>query len=166
MTARTRLKKIEQALARRPPRPPRDGAQVYATLPVCVLGAILHEVRRRADAEPLAAARGSRIQDLDLPAELKRQLADAFAHGRWRGDWVPLAEPERGELLAWLEANHARLDALVGGINLGQVETSLWNVLLTLRDNPNGYDGWAMAQGVRRLREQYGEGVARPGPAQ
>jgi hypothetical protein len=71
----------------------------------------------------------------------------------------PVIEAEFKELAAWITANHARVDATEGSIEVKSAGgavffTSAWNLHLMMRDGGARSAG-GLAEAVRRLRRQY-----------
>ena len=93
MNLSTRLKRIEERLAAQPsPDAERERhRQILGTIPLEVRRQWLDSVRRAAERDGTANDWQGPINfdELDLPAELIRQIQDAFANGGWRGDPDP-----------------------------------------------------------------------------
>ena len=72
-------------------------SRLLLSIPVRVRESMLDAMQRRA-AEKGLPGRNARfnLAELDLPADLKEKIADAFAHGGWRGDRAPVGEAEEG----------------------------------------------------------------------
>jgi hypothetical protein len=67
-------------------------SRLLLSIPVRVRESMLDAMQRRA-AEKGLPGRNDRysLVELDLPADLKEKIADAFAQGGWREDWASVA---------------------------------------------------------------------------
>jgi hypothetical protein len=65
-----------------------------------------------------------------------------------------VSEDEFTQLLAWLEDNCRRLEPAneVRPVKLGNIQTSVWNVLLKMRDGPRQLEAGELAEVVRELK--------------
>jgi hypothetical protein len=65
-----------------------------------------------------------------------------------------VTEEEFSELLGWLEENYRRLEPVneVRSVQLGAVQTSVWNVLIQMRKGPRQSQAGELAEAVRQLK--------------
>lgn len=157
---RTRLIRLEQSAANRSVEQAQD--PLIQSLPLHVGMTLLLAMRRR----PRDSRKTTRysIGELDLPLQLKKQLGDAAACGTWRGDWVPLSDPEYQEMLSWLEANQKRIDA-AGLVDMGHYSTTAWCLLWNLRRDPLDVAAIEAVQHLRLSASSCGVNEGEPSPA-
>jgi hypothetical protein len=65
-----------------------------------------------------------------------------------------VSEQEFNELLAWLEENYRQLEPpdQPRTVVLGNVITTVWNILLNMRDGPRQFEAGELAEVVRQLK--------------